>query len=162
MFQSFPRASRQQAAAAAVEQPWTVRAAIMAMYAGAAASAAGAVTAVLAAGRIRTIIAARFPRDTPVQVHGIEVETLILFIAPQVIAVGLWLWMAWAHGRGRNWARFVAAGLFAVWTLYTLLALTRPGDVPGLVARGVVWLIGLAAITLIFLRESADWYDPPL
>lgn len=158
MFQPFARA--QQSRAAAIEQPRTVRAAIMLMYAGAALSASGALLTLISAGRIRTVIAARFPRDTPLQLHGIMVETMIIFIAPQVIAIALWLWMAWANGRGRNWARFVSAALFGLWTLYTLLVLTRQREGYGLVATGIIWVIGLAAVVLIFIGDSADYYYP--
>src|SRR5260221_14182686 len=35
----------------------------------------------------------------------------ILFAA---VVAGLWLWMAWAVRRGRNWARIVSAGLFGL------------------------------------------------
>jgi hypothetical protein len=112
MFQPFPRA--QQARAEAIERPRTVRAAIMLMYAGAALSAAGALLTLVSASHIRTVIAGRFPRDTPLQVHDILMETMIIFIAPQVIAVALWAWMAWANGRGRNWARIVSAVLFGL------------------------------------------------
>jgi hypothetical protein len=132
----------------------------MLMYAGAALSAAGALLTLVSASHIRTVIAGRFPRDTPLQVHDILMETMIIFIAPQVIAVALWAWMAWANGRGRNWARIVSAVLFGLWTLYTLLVLTRPRAVYAVAAMGVIWLIGLAAIVLIFTRDSADYYYP--
>jgi hypothetical protein len=67
--------------------------------------------------------------------------------------------MAWANGHGRNWARVVSAVLFGLWTLYTVLALTRPRAGLGVVAIGLIWLIGLAALILVYLRQSAPFYQ---
>jgi hypothetical protein len=90
-------------------------------------------------------------------------ETLVIFIAPQAVGIVMWIWMARANGRGRNWARVMSAALFGLWTVYELLALTRRHAIYGLVVIGVIWLTGLAATVLIFHRESADYYDysPP-
>jgi Ca2+/Na+ antiporter len=152
-------ASARQSVVAAVEQPPTVRAAIMLMYGGAVLSATAVVLTLAAVSHIHAVIAARFARDTPLQVHGIEMETLMVFIVPQAIAVALWLWMAWANGRGLNWARVVSAALFGLWTLYTLLGLTRAQGVYGLVAMGIIWVTGLAATVLIFIGESGEYYQ---
>jgi hypothetical protein len=133
------------------------------MYAGAALSAAAIVHILLAADRIREVVADHHPRAAPAQLHGIQMETLVIFIAPQAVGIVLWIWMARANGRGRNWARVMSAAVFGLWTVYELLALTRPRDIYGVVVIGVIWLTGLAATILIFHRESADYYDysPP-
>jgi hypothetical protein len=44
-------------------------------------------------------------------------------VAGALITIGLWLWMGWANGRGRSWARIVAAVLFGINTLDLLISL---------------------------------------
>ncbi|HUD79260.1 MAG TPA: hypothetical protein VMR00_15515 [Streptosporangiaceae bacterium] len=72
-----------------------------------------------------------------------------------VIAIGLWLWMAWANGRGRNWARTVAAVLFGINTLSLLLSFFLVHAPATLVADLAIWLVGLAAIVLLFGAQTA-------
>jgi len=69
--------------------------------------------------------------------------------------------MAWANGRGRNWARVVSAVFFGINTVDLLLSFTQVHSVADLIAGLVIWLAGLAAIVLIFSRESAPFYARP-
>ena len=69
------------------------------------------------------------PRNTPItprkQVHNAEVAAVVTSVIGGVIAVGLWLWMAWANGRGRRWARIVATVFFAINTLDLIASVAR-------------------------------------
>ena len=75
-----------------------------------------------------------------------------------VITIGLWLWMAWANGRGLNWARIVSAVFFGINTLNLLLSFFLVHAAATLIVGVIVWLVGLGAILLLFSRESAPFY----
>ncbi len=125
--------------------------------------------------------------DTPgsgSQVPASEIKDVILVIAIVVgiMAVLIWLWIAWKNRAGRNWARVVATVLFALSCLglpelltgghlsampSTLTAangatITMPPlAIPAwLIAAGVVnWLLGLAIIILLWQRAASGYYD---
>jgi hypothetical protein len=77
-------------------------------------------------------------------------------------ATVLWLWMAWANGRGHSWARVAFATLFGLTTLSLLSGLANgaaiyaPVDV---IAGAVLWLVALAALVLIFNKASSPYYS---
>lgn len=84
-----------------------------------------------------------------------------LFLVGALIAAGIeaavWLWMAWKNKAGRPWARIVSSVLFGLLTISGIGSLSD-----GLPAAEVVllieWAIGLAAIILIWQRESTQYY----
>jgi hypothetical protein len=69
---------------------------------------------------VRAVIVARNPSYTASQWHA-EVDGSL---DPLAIATGafvvVWLWMAWANGRGRRWAKIVFALLFVETTVSLL------------------------------------------
>jgi len=79
-----------------------------------------------------------------------------------IIVGGLWLWMAWKTGAGRNWARVLSSVLFGFACLQLVLSialLTRPGDtVPVFVVSLVECGVGLAALIELRQRESSDFF----
>jgi len=78
------------------------------------------------------------------------------------IVAGVWLWLACAIGRGYDWARpaFMAlTGLLLAVLLISLgegAALYAPAD---LIAMTVPWLVGLAAMVLIFSKAAEPYYQ---
>ena len=113
-----------------------------------------------------------------------EIKDLILDVAivVGVVAVLIWLWIAWKNRAGRNWARIVATVLFALSCLGLPELLTGgrlstmpstlpaadgatiavpPLDVPAwLIAAGVVsWLFGLAIIILLWRPAASRYYE---
>jgi hypothetical protein len=83
--------------------------------------------------------------------------TITLVIAVfGLIPVASWLWMARATSRGRNWARIASTVLFVLATL--ALASSR-GVVPVL-AAALNWLIGLAAVWLLWRPVSSAFFKP--
>ena len=144
----------------AAPRPWTVRAAVKLMLAGAAAELAAVITVAVTAGTVRAAVAARHPAA----VHGAMLnQVLVLAVAP--VAIGLWLWLAWANGRGEDWARMVSGACFGLLTLSVLGKLSEnaatyaPAD---MIAVAVVWAIGLVSVVLIFTPAAGRYYRPEL
>jgi hypothetical protein len=137
--------------------PRTVLTAVRLMCAGAAAELAAWITYVLTAGNVRSAVA----HTDPAQWHLVQVHLVAVGIAGP-IGVGLWLWMAWAIGRGHDWARRVFTAFFSLVTL-SLLGLLAGGAAvyapAELIATAVVWLVQLAVIVLIFGKASAPYYQ---
>jgi hypothetical protein len=138
----------------AAPRPRTVRAAVTLMLAGAAA----VITVAVTAGAVRAAVAARYPAAVPpATVH----QVLVLASAP--VAIGLWLWLAWANSRGQDWARMVSAACFGLLSLVMLGNLSQhaatyaPAD---MIAAAIVWAIGLVSVLLIFTPAAWRYYRP--
>ena len=103
-----------------VEQPPSIRNAVRLMYVGAVLSVLGALSIFLQVDAIRDQI----EEDDP-SLSGDDVDTavaifVVTFVVVSLISVGLWLWMAYANGAGKSWARVVA-------TVLGGLNIVRPG-----------------------------------
>ena len=131
-----------------------------------------------------TAIQAADPSGSGTQVPTSEIKALILvsLIVGGIIAVLIWLWMAWKNRAGRNWARVVVTVLFALSCLDLPGLLTGghlstmpstlttadgatiavpPLAIPAwLIAGGVVnWLLGLAIIILLWQGAVSRYYE---
>ncbi len=144
----------------AAPRPWTVRAAVRLMLAGAAAELAALITAAVTDSTVRKAMTARYPAA----VHAATVHQVLIFaVAP--VAIGMWLWLAWANGRGEDWARMVSAACFGLLTLAVLGNLSQhaatyaPAD---MIAATIVWAIGLVSVVLIFTPAAGRYYRPEL
>jgi hypothetical protein len=142
-------------------QPRSVQTAVRLMYAGATLNAIGVILGLVTVGSLKADIIKRSPNLTPTQVHGVEVFGIIGTVLIGLIAIGLWIWMAWANGKGRSWARIVSAVLFGIDTLNLLLSFARANVAAALILGFLVWLAGLGAIIMIFNKESAPFYRRP-
>ena len=96
----------------------------------------------------------------PVAFH--PVASLVQGIITGIIVGGLWLWMAWKTGAGRNWARVLSSVFFGFACLQLLLSIAdfaRPGDtVPSFIVSLVEWEVGLAALIHLWQRESSEFF----
>ena len=140
----------------AAPRPRTVRAAVTLMLAGAAAELAALITMIATMGSVRAAVAAKDAAALPVtQIH----QVADLVAAP--LAVALWLWLAWASGRGEDWARLVSMASFALFTLSLLDALANQAATyapASMIADAVVWFLGLASLALIFTPAANRYY----
>jgi hypothetical protein len=147
----------------------TVRAAVKLMYAGAAVSTVNLliVTALLAG--MKATHAVHGYHLTAAQVSQLTAGFITLWIIWSLIPVAVWVWMARACGRGRNWARIVSTVLFSVATL----DLTGPFGWPrgfhgnvvpvafGPVIPVLYWLVGLVVVWLLWRPASRAYFRPP-
>jgi hypothetical protein len=150
-------------------QPSSLRNAVRLIWAGGALSLIGVIVTLSFSGRIKTAVtnaaiksnktaASRHKAQlTAAQIHSLANATVELLAIFGVIGVLLWVWMAWANNRGRSWARIVASVLFGLNTIAVLLELGRASV--SLIVVIVEWLIGLAAIVLLWNRQTTQYIN---
>ncbi len=134
----------------------TVQAAVKLMYAGAAVSTVNLVILLALIGDIKVSQLLNTPFIT-------------VSIAWSLAPLALWLWMARENGRGRNWARIVSTVLFGAATLDLTEVFGPPGIrlslVPVIAGSPTVpvlyWLVGLAAVWLLWRPASSAFFRPP-
>jgi hypothetical protein len=136
--------------------PRTVLAAVRLMCLGAAVELAALATMMATMGSLKAAVLAR----DPAQWHS----ALLILTAKEVFApvgVALWLWLAWANGRGHDWARLIFTWFFGLLTVSLLAALGQhavayaPADLAALTA---LWVVALASMVLIFSKASWPYY----
>jgi hypothetical protein len=139
--------------------PRPVRNAVRLMCAGAVLTLAVVVTVLVTLGRLRSDFIQNF---TAAQWHTVMLTQIVPVLACAPIGAAVWLWLAWANGRGHDWARPASMALFGLLTIGLLLGLGEgtllyaPAD---LIAAAVLWLAGLAAIVLVFSKTAGPYYQ---
>ncbi|HTT50295.1 MAG TPA: hypothetical protein VMH35_02685 [Streptosporangiaceae bacterium] len=134
----------------------TVRAAVKLICLSALAEAAALISLVVTYGSIKAEVLKLAPADWP----GTSLHLTVDFVTGPII-VAMLLWLAWAAGRGHDWARLVFSALFGLTTLAVLfaLALDTPTVAPAaFTCATVVWFSQLGAVLLIFNPRSARYY----
>ena len=144
-----------------IQPPRSVLNAVKLMYAGAALEVLAVIIALVTIGSLKSAILARHRAYTTAQLHTAEAARTVPLVVGGLIAIGLWLWMAWANGKGRSWARIVSAVFFGINTLDLLISLLAVHAVATLIVGVVIWLVGLGAIVLLFSKESGPFYKQP-
>jgi hypothetical protein len=146
-----------------VSQPASIALAVKLMYAGAALSLLGIVVTFWSRDTIReTVQKASNDSATPMtstQVDAAVAVAVGIGVFSGLIGVALWLWMAFANGRGRKWARVVATVFFGLSVLFTLGSLVQKPPVLSLVLGLVSLLLGAYIIVLLYKRESTEYYE---
>lgn len=143
-----------------IQPPNSVRNAVKLMYAGAALEVIALVVSLLTRGSFKSAILKAHPGYTPAHLHVVENDRAAPLVIGAVIAIALWLWMAWANGRGRNWARILSAVFFGINTLDLIVAFAVIRAAPSSIVGIVIWIVGLAAIILLFRKESGPYFRP--
>lgn len=139
--------------------PPAVRGAVRLVCAGAVAQLAAAVVMFVTAAGVRAALASQ-PDLTAAMRH--QALSLLTFReVSAVVAVGLWLVMAWALSQGRDAARLAFASFFALITLTMLVALAEHGATyaaADMIAGASIWVIALVTLGLIFTPQSSRYY----
>jgi hypothetical protein len=159
MYQPYPTGGQGPVAPQQGPAPRTVQNAVKLMYAGAALSAIVIIIELVTLGSLKSAIRSAYPNYSDSRIHSIQVGFISATVIIGVLEIGLWLWMAWANGRGRSWARIVATVLFGLNTILLLLQLTQPHATLGFVLGILLWLAGLGAIYFLWQRESSAYFQ---
>ena len=145
----------------------TVRAAVKLMYAGAAVSAVEySIVLALIVVDIKVAVRGRFLGHslTAAQMRPLVITAWIIF---SLVVIALWLWMARAVGRGRNWARILSTVLFGLATLQLIsdfqgaVSSGTAEPVLGLLGAALTWPVGAAAVWLLWRLASSAFFRPP-
>ena len=145
-------------------QPGSVATAVKLMYVGAALSLLSVVVSFFTLDTIKDTVADAIRESDPDATQGMidtaYTVTLFMTVVMGLIAVGLWLWMAWKNGQGRSWARIVATVFAGLNVLFSLGSFTQPG-ITGVAAIFSVINILLAIVILVLLwkKESTAFYE---
>jgi hypothetical protein len=145
-------------------RPQTLRTAVILMYVGAGLSALSLIATLALSNRIKNAVSKAF-RDaktskplTASQIHTITNVYFGFIVVVLLIGLALWLWMAWANGRGRGWARILSSVLFGLDTIFVLYGAVRTGRTGSTLAlTAIEWVVGLAAIIFLWLRDTSEY-----
>ena len=145
--------------------PQSVTRAVQVMYLGALASLVGIIIELLTRHSLRTYISDHATRNgkrlTAAQVADTYHAELVVLVVVGLIGVALWIWMAQMNKAGKNWARIASTVFFALDTLGAIGGLAGGALSGGSVNRFyglVVWVIGVAAILLLWQRSSTQYF----
>jgi len=159
MYQPYPGGTQvPEPSRASAPAPKTVLRAAQVMYAGAAASLIGLVIDILTRHDIRNELHTRRPKLTAAQLTSGYHAVLIGLVVGAVIAIGLWIWMALSCKAGKSWARTTSTVLFGIDTIDVIASVALPAGGGARIYGVVVWLIGLAAIILLWRPESTAFF----
>jgi hypothetical protein len=92
-------------------------------------------------------------------VRDVSTALGVVVVVGTVAVAALWVWMAWKCRAGRPWARIMSTVLFGL-SAFTLSSLPSAHLTAALCAA-VSWLIGLAAVILLWRRSSSFFLDGP-
>jgi len=169
MYQPYP-STGQPAGPPRRSAPAPVRTAVKLMYAGAAVTAAWLITGLaLITTDIQAAARGQFLGHSLTSPQA-RPFVITMWIALCLAVIALWLWMARADGRGRNWARILSTALFGLATLQLRGAFTQPVSHAGFGATVLyygnimlfvaAWLAGAAAVWLLWRPASSTFFKP--
>jgi uncharacterized membrane protein YuzA (DUF378 family) len=145
----------------------TVQAAVLLMYAGAAVSTVNLIMLLAVIAVIKASHVVLGHSLTAAQVGDVNALWITVSIVWSLVPIALWLWMAWACGWGRNWARILSTVLFGFATLDLTGFFGPPGfrvslalTVFGPTVTVLYWLVGLAVVWLLWRPGSSAFFKP--
>ena len=160
MVQPYPSRGKPLAKEPRPPAPPSVLNAVKLMYIGAAVSTVSLIVSFIDIGGTKAAIRKARPNLTATQVNQLNTFIITLAIVSGLIGIALWLWMARANGQGKNWARIVSTVLFGLATLDLIGVLSEPKTAVGLVFPVLTWLVGAAAVWLLWRPDSTAFFKP--
>jgi hypothetical protein len=141
--------------------PSQVANAVKVMYVGAATSIIGIIIDILTVNATKIAIERRSHKLTVSQIDASQHVLIAGFIVGGLIGAVAWIIVARNCQGGKNWARITGSVLFAVVTIDTIVGLTAPLAGAVKIWGIVVWLVGLAAVVLLWQRPSTQFFTAP-
>jgi hypothetical protein len=138
--------------------PTSVQTAVRLMYAGAAISAISFIIGLVTISSVRHTLEKQYPSYSPSKINSLVNAEIVIVIVAGIIGVGLWLWMAWANKRGKNWARITGTVFFGLYTLDLIFVAARAASGISTVFAIVTWLVGLGATIMLWRRDSTTFF----
>jgi hypothetical protein len=142
-----------------VEQPSSIRNAVRLMYVGAVLSVLGGLSIFLQVDAIRDQIEEDDPSLTGDEVDTAVAIFVVTFVVISLISIGLWLWMAYANGRGQSWARVVATVLGGLSIVSALVGIATGSGGVGIVFSILSVVLAAVILFLLYRPESSRFYE---
>jgi hypothetical protein len=150
------------APAAKPAQPPAIRNAVRLMWAGAVISLLSLVVTLATLGSLKTQVRDQLAQNnqkvTEDMVNAGYAAGIVGGVVVAIVAILLWLWMAWKNGQGRKWARIVATVLGVINVLSTLYTIGSGTAEPAAVVLAVINLVLAIAILVLLWRKEASAY----
>jgi len=144
--------------------PRPVRNAVRLMRLGAVLTLADVVIVLVTLGGVRSA-AVQDVDFTGGRWHIFMLTVIVPALASAPIVAGVWLWLAWAIGRGYAWARPAFMVFFGLVTTGWLIVLVMGGGRDAtsytwadLLVTTALWLVGLGTVVLIFSQRASPYY----
>jgi hypothetical protein len=140
------------------EPPSSVQTAVRLMYAGAIISGISFILGLVTIGSVRHTLEKDYPSYSASKISSLVNAEIVIVVVAGIIGVGLWLWMAWANKRGKNWARITGTVFFGLYTLDLIFVAARAASGISTVFAIVTWLVGLGATIMLWRRDSTAFF----
>lgn len=167
------------AAAPRPPAPQTVLRAHYCILAGAVLTLVGVLVTLTQTDTIRSVLATDDPTASQATLDTLRTATVAIACVFGAIEVGLWIWMAFATKAGQGWARILSTVFFGlnatgvvIGTLAYLASSSGSSSTGttfassdttlGQVVSWLEFLAGLAAIILLWNKESSAYFKPPV
>jgi hypothetical protein len=148
------------ATAIPVEQPPSIRLAVRLMWLGAVVTLLGSLSVLVQTDALRDRLKDNDSTLTKSELDSAVTAIIGFTIVIGLIVVALWLWMAYANGQGRAWARVVATVLGVLNVLFLLGGLAMGNQTAlGLVFNGVNLVLAVVILVLLYRPDSSRYYD---
>lgn len=165
-YPSFPEESARADQAGhntSMEQPPSIKTAVLLMRVGAAISALSIIVTLIELGAIKDQTeenlrtAGNFTQDQVDSAFQVFVGSAIV---GGLIGIALWLWMASANGKGKKWARIVATVLGVINVLFFLYGVTAgTSPILSLLVGAASVLVGIAALVFMYRSDATQFYN---
>jgi hypothetical protein len=140
------------------QPPNSVQTAVRLMYVGAGISAISFILGLVTIGSVRHTLEKQYPTYSASKIDALVNAEIVIVVVAGIIGVGLWLWMARANKRGKNWARITGTVFFGLYTLDLIFVAARSASGISTVFAIVTWLVGLGATIMLWRRDSTAYF----
>jgi len=148
--------------------PRTVLHAVRLMYLGAVAELAVLITLLVSSGDVHAAVRSAYLRDNHTvsaaalgHLQSSVSTSLTADLVLASVAIAARLWLAYAVGKGRGWARILAVAGCYVSTVGLAIALSHHAATyapAAMIAAGAAWVTGLAAAALLVCKPSWPYF----
>ena len=143
-------------------EPQSVKTAVILMYIGAALSVVGIVLDFANKSAIRRAVEKAYlknpnPKLTVTQLTNVA---LVAAVVVGVISIALWLWMAYANSKGKNWARITGTVFWGISLIGILADLARPNAGATRIGSIIVFLLGGAVVFFLWQKDASEYFKP--
>jgi hypothetical protein len=140
------------------QPPTSVQTAVRLLYAGAIINGISFILGLVTIGSVRHTLEKDYPSYSAAKISTLVNAEIAIVVVAGIIGVGLWLWMAWANKRGKNWARITGTVFFGLYTLDLVFVAARAASGISTVFAIVTWLVGLGATIMLWRRDSTAYF----